>query len=68
VDKKQSFSIKNFSKKIDALLKIAKNFHCKYFGLGSKFLKTKKVEFQNSQIGALLKVSSKLAEKSGVRH
>jgi hypothetical protein len=59
---------KKFAKKINALLKMAKNFHCKYFGLGSKFQKTKKVEFQNSQIGALLKVLSKLAGKSGVRH
>jgi hypothetical protein len=30
--------------------------------------KTKNVEFQNNQIGPLPKASSKLAEKSGVRH
>jgi hypothetical protein len=34
-----------------------------FIGLRSKFLKTKKEEFQKIQIGALLKVSSKLDGK-----
>jgi hypothetical protein len=31
-------------------------------------LKNKKVEFQNNQMGALLKASKKFGEKSGSRH
>jgi hypothetical protein len=39
---KSIFSCKKSLKNPDTLLKITQNLHCYYFGLGSKFVKTKK--------------------------
>jgi hypothetical protein len=61
---KQFFYVKNLSKILMHFSEKSKfRFRVKILKNG----KSEKVEFQNNQIGPLLKVASKLAEKSGVR-